>query len=604
MPMKMFIQACLNGRVPVPAEKRFPYNSIKGKVDGVGYEQGRESAEPRAESVEQRAGSTKITSGKQGTTEFAALRSQLYAPSSPEDIYQRYLAAYKTGVFNLIKEEKDLATGEALPRKYFSGGISPGKTGHRADHSPAMAPGDKALYEGAMASLAVRLSITDKLKALPSRIGKTVQEAYPRMISWLKSKFRFVAITYLLTGSLMASAAQYRYWLDTYGQPSVTVTAEKNDNLDTVLQGLARFAGKTLTDEEKDFFVRKFAEENKMTVSTNTFPAGTTFSGWDTRMWMYFLEMAGTSQIIASNKIVIPGYPSADMDFLMNRDKKSLFSHYGGYAFSGQRRILINVDALVYLMRDQGQWAFENRLNRLLYHEYLHIVTMPIIRSKDFEGHLAKWSNNRKGNEGYQIAEEAVGILGEVYSFKEPRMIFREKYLNETWTGTPNQKIMVASRDVFSSLLVAKYGSVDDALNLSDKEFRNGLEEIFQESFGMRLPDRGYFVIPEKVLEAARQAVRGEFQASTTNTFVEGFLATDLKSEAETRILSAFLRDVPLHTKMTVQQIVDGLAQKKDLETPPLSLARVQVAMPLVKGWEAVPGEQVPTWQKTSEPTM
>jgi len=41
-----------------------------------------------------------------------------------EAIYQRYIAAYKKGVFNYIKEESDVATGESLPRKYFSGGIS------------------------------------------------------------------------------------------------------------------------------------------------------------------------------------------------------------------------------------------------------------------------------------------------------------------------------------------------------------------------------------------------------------------------------------------------------------------------------------------------
>ncbi|MBF0595426.1 MAG: hypothetical protein HQL22_10745 [Candidatus Omnitrophica bacterium] len=38
-----------------------------------------------------------------------------------EEIYQRYIAAYKKGVFNYIKEEV-AATGETLPRKYFSGG--------------------------------------------------------------------------------------------------------------------------------------------------------------------------------------------------------------------------------------------------------------------------------------------------------------------------------------------------------------------------------------------------------------------------------------------------------------------------------------------------
>jgi len=39
-----------------------------------------------------------------------------------EEIYQKYLKAYKKGVFNFIKEDVDKYTNETIPRKYFSGG--------------------------------------------------------------------------------------------------------------------------------------------------------------------------------------------------------------------------------------------------------------------------------------------------------------------------------------------------------------------------------------------------------------------------------------------------------------------------------------------------
>jgi len=39
-------------------------------------------------------------------------------------IYQRYLQAFKKGVYNYIKEEYDPSTQETLPKKYFSGGAS------------------------------------------------------------------------------------------------------------------------------------------------------------------------------------------------------------------------------------------------------------------------------------------------------------------------------------------------------------------------------------------------------------------------------------------------------------------------------------------------
>ena len=40
-----------------------------------------------------------------------------------EKIYQKYLRAFKKGVFNYIKEDIDPATQETIPRKYFSGGV-------------------------------------------------------------------------------------------------------------------------------------------------------------------------------------------------------------------------------------------------------------------------------------------------------------------------------------------------------------------------------------------------------------------------------------------------------------------------------------------------
>jgi hypothetical protein len=64
-----------------------------------------------------------------------SLLAQVYADSkktegiaidAPKDqvekIYSDYVAAFKTGVFNYIKEDFDRTSGEAMPRKYFSGG--------------------------------------------------------------------------------------------------------------------------------------------------------------------------------------------------------------------------------------------------------------------------------------------------------------------------------------------------------------------------------------------------------------------------------------------------------------------------------------------------
>jgi len=44
-------------------------------------------------------------------------------PKEKERIYQQYLQAFKKGAFNYIKEDLDPLTQEAVPRKYFSGGV-------------------------------------------------------------------------------------------------------------------------------------------------------------------------------------------------------------------------------------------------------------------------------------------------------------------------------------------------------------------------------------------------------------------------------------------------------------------------------------------------
>jgi len=44
-------------------------------------------------------------------------------PKNKDLIYRQYLAAYKKGVFNYIKEETDQSSQQPVPRKYFSGGF-------------------------------------------------------------------------------------------------------------------------------------------------------------------------------------------------------------------------------------------------------------------------------------------------------------------------------------------------------------------------------------------------------------------------------------------------------------------------------------------------
>ncbi len=44
-------------------------------------------------------------------------------PQQKQEIYNRYVEAFKKGVYNYVKEDIDINTNQTIPRKYFSGGV-------------------------------------------------------------------------------------------------------------------------------------------------------------------------------------------------------------------------------------------------------------------------------------------------------------------------------------------------------------------------------------------------------------------------------------------------------------------------------------------------
>jgi DNA-binding transcriptional regulator YhcF (GntR family)/tetratricopeptide (TPR) repeat protein len=58
-----------------------------------------------------------------------------------DKIWQKYVEAFRKGAYNLVREEVDAYTGEAIPRKYVSGGANLMLRDHvRMTHDPAMLP--------------------------------------------------------------------------------------------------------------------------------------------------------------------------------------------------------------------------------------------------------------------------------------------------------------------------------------------------------------------------------------------------------------------------------------------------------------------------------
>ncbi len=52
-----------------------------------------------------------------------------------EEIYQRYVMAFRKGVYDYIREDVDLQTGQLIPRRYFSGGVELSAERQRVDLS-------------------------------------------------------------------------------------------------------------------------------------------------------------------------------------------------------------------------------------------------------------------------------------------------------------------------------------------------------------------------------------------------------------------------------------------------------------------------------------
>jgi phosphoglucomutase len=83
-------------------------------------------------------------------------------PNAKEKIFEQYLAAYRAGVVNLIKEEADPQTGEITPRKYFSGGVAGNITlDFAAANDPDTFIGLKP--DGEDGQVVIQLDFSDKL---------------------------------------------------------------------------------------------------------------------------------------------------------------------------------------------------------------------------------------------------------------------------------------------------------------------------------------------------------------------------------------------------------------------------------------------------------
>lgn len=104
-----------------------------------------------------------------------------------ENLYQQYLQAYKKGVYNFVREDRDPQTGEMIPRKYFSGGLNVSVSPvYRED--AAMTTGDPQQEQ--FQDFRIDMAVPDALKLSPSQ-GVILRLENPYWKE-MKNSFKFV----------------------------------------------------------------------------------------------------------------------------------------------------------------------------------------------------------------------------------------------------------------------------------------------------------------------------------------------------------------------------------------------------------------------------
>ena len=110
-----------------------------------------------------------------------------------ESIYQRYLKAFKKGVYNYIKEERG-PTGEIVPRKYVSGGFDPSQLAMVV--SQGLGKGDPAMLRGEGDMSKVSWQATQTMALKPDAVTAATEENYKEFLPYPKKIMSFEQFAY------------------------------------------------------------------------------------------------------------------------------------------------------------------------------------------------------------------------------------------------------------------------------------------------------------------------------------------------------------------------------------------------------------------------
>ncbi len=178
-------------------------------------------------------------------------------PKEAEQIWQRYVEAFKKGAYNYIKEEQDVLNAETIPRRYFSGGCSLAL--NQAMSVVSTRDGVMTLNKGQMLDVAAVLVFSQPSKLLP---GKGAGSGAPGMPGFdLRTNAAMVTGKKLavLSGIVTGLAVAGRIWL-TVPEYAATLPADMPvtaENISHAKHQLAEAAGQILSsgkDQDSAWF--------------------------------------------------------------------------------------------------------------------------------------------------------------------------------------------------------------------------------------------------------------------------------------------------------------------------------------------------------------
>ncbi|MBF0479215.1 MAG: hypothetical protein HQL26_06995 [Candidatus Omnitrophica bacterium] len=351
-------------------------------------------------------------------------------PKAAEKIWAQYVESFKKGVYNYIKEEYDPNTQQIIPKKYFSGGFDAAQ-----------------LFGNKINSALTITKVLPSNKANEEKQRNSVVSVNMDPVNfWGKIQKRltpFIFAASLLTTSYSALGVQFfNHELEGHGKETSIALVQKGDSFISIAQAICKKAKKSFTEEQIKRVADAIKEDNAKNLKGENLSPGENLNINKAEGLVWSIDLLNNSQIVATSKIAIAGNQPIDVYFIRPADKKE-FNNFVAFASIETGQLFMDVDQFVeqlnvfkkIIKNPRSVWAklyqgksdqyiFEHYMAEMIYHEYVHTLTTPIIRSKKFDSQTKEFKEYLQddSHDIYRVAEEVSAYLAQASVSEEPAM--------------------------------------------------------------------------------------------------------------------------------------------------------------------------------------